>query len=63
MDENASLADFAEKSGVLVSRVAHPVIVEYGDGHINLSPRGTTQPLIRRLLPSRLPAGVTFIAR
>lgn len=62
--ENAPDVDsFREPQGVLVSRVQNPITVEYGDGHLRVSPRGTTGVLLRRLLPARLPAGLSFVPR
>lgn len=52
-----------EAAGVLVSLVTHPVVVAYDNGHLRVSPRTTTQKLLRRLLPTRLPAGVHFVPR
>lgn len=58
-----SISTFAEKLAVLVSRETYPIVVEYGDGHIRVSPRTATKPLIRRLLPDTLPPGLTLVAR
>lgn len=60
---NSSIESFAEKRGVLVSRVDHPVVIQYGEEHLRLSPRGQTKALIRRLLPAELPPGVTYVER
>lgn len=53
---------FAEKTGVLVSRLSHPVVIQYGKEEFRLSPRETSKPVLRRLL-GKLPAGVTFVPR
>lgn len=68
MDEIADVVvqdhnSFAEKFGVLASRVNHPVVIEYGEGHLRVSPRTVTKPVLRRLLPDRMPDGITFIPR
>ena len=63
MTDVVDAASFAEEYGVLVSRVSYPVPVAYDDGHLRISPRGTTQKLLRRLLPAELPDGITFIPR
>lgn len=56
----SSIAHLAEKTGRLVSRLGHPVTVQYGTSSIRLSPRSTSLPLTLRLLGT-LPQGVSAV--
>lgn len=51
----------AEEIGRLVSRLPHPVIVDYGSEKLRLGARGQTNPTLIRSLIGTLPTGVQFV--
>lgn len=51
----------AEQIGRLVSRLSHPVVVDYDGGKLRITPRTETPPHIIKGLLGTLPAGVMFV--
>lgn len=60
---SAPAAEAVNVSGILVSKLDHPVIFAYGGSKIKLSARGHTGLLNKGALSEPLPAGVIFVSR
>lgn len=53
----------SDVTGILVSKLDHPVVIAYGDRQLRLSARGQTGLLNKRELSKALPSGVIFVSR